>query len=98
MHKIRTCLVEQLAAELAIHLDRQRKVAHQLNDLRHMVIVLVEDFPLALRIKEVFRCQKLEDLQNRQKRDMSVVYLNAHNSKHKQRQTIWTINAKTAHE
>ena len=44
-------MVEQFAAILAAHLNFEGEVAKQLDDLRHMIIVLVEEFSLTLRIK-----------------------------------------------
>ena len=58
----RTVVIEQVSTVLAPHLYLKREVTHELNDLRHMVVVLGEQLSLALRVEQVLRSQELEDL------------------------------------
>jgi hypothetical protein len=50
-------VVKQLPAVLAPHLDLEREIAEEFDDLRHVIVVLGEQFALSLWVKEVFRRQ-----------------------------------------
>lgn len=56
-------MVEELTAVFAAHLHVHWQIAHQLDNLSHMVIVFREKLALALRIKEIIGCKQLEDLE-----------------------------------
>jgi hypothetical protein len=56
-------MIEQLTTVLAAHLDLEWEVAHKLDNLSHMIIVLREQLSLTLRIKQILCGQQLEDLQ-----------------------------------
>ena len=59
----RTSMIEQFATVLAAHLDLEWEVAHKLDDLSHMIIVLCEQLSLTLGIKQILCGQQLKDLQ-----------------------------------
>jgi hypothetical protein len=44
-------MIKQLSAIFASHLYLQWKIPEELNNLRHMVVVLGEQLPLALWVK-----------------------------------------------
>jgi hypothetical protein len=58
----RTVMVEQVFAVLPPHLDIERKVTEEFDDLRHLIIVLGEQLALPLRIEKEFCRKELEHL------------------------------------
>jgi hypothetical protein len=61
--KAHTGMIKQLPAIFTTHLDLDREITHEFNNLCHMVIILGEKLALTLWVEEIFSCEKLKNLQ-----------------------------------